>query len=352
MSFLKVVRGRMPPLRAKLVGQVFKRIDHMARSGGKGQGDGVLTADDLAHAFSGKEHPEVKAGKKPESVVLQEMLQQFEGNKGNRDGQITLEEWMAYYEELSASIETDDHFDQMITGAWAPLFDRNQAGKDALPPPVSTTEIDALEKKLIEAIRARSSGSSETQALEKVFKQFDTNKSGTIDLVEFCTAMERFGMATSNDGVSGCTPRLMAALFERYDTDGMGSLSYAEFVRGIFKLDVVPPRFAQKPKSPQKTDDTSLPLPSERNAYPPQLGVSHARGRSGVTNGAMHNAPPPPLGGAPGFGQCGTTAAAGMRSAVPGPAMQATQPNAAAGMRSQVAGSSFMKSSGLIGRHM
>ena len=61
-EFLKVVRGRMPPLRRKLVGMVFRRIDQLARKGGKGQGDGLLTADDLIGAFSGKDHPDVRAG--------------------------------------------------------------------------------------------------------------------------------------------------------------------------------------------------------------------------------------------------------------------------------------------------
>ena len=61
-EFLKVVRGPMPPLRRKLVGMVFRRIDQLARKGGKGQGDGLLTADDLMHAFSGREHPDVRAG--------------------------------------------------------------------------------------------------------------------------------------------------------------------------------------------------------------------------------------------------------------------------------------------------
>lgn len=61
-EFLKVVRGRMKPLRRKLVGQVFRHIDQLSRKGGRGQGDGLLTAEDLKDAFSGKEHPEVKAG--------------------------------------------------------------------------------------------------------------------------------------------------------------------------------------------------------------------------------------------------------------------------------------------------
>lgn len=351
-EFLKAVRGRMPPLRRKLVGQVFRRIDHLARKGGRGQGDGILDADDLMHAFSGKNHPEVRAGKKTESAVLGEMLQQFEGSKGNRDGRITMEEWISYYEELSASVENDDYFDQMIMGAWAPLFDPGRNPDSALMPPIPTTKIDEIEKLLIDAIRARSSNSNEAQALEKVFKQFDANKNGTIDLPEFCTAMERFGMATSNAPGAAVTPQLMSALFDRYDTDGMGSLSYEEFIKGVFKVKKVPPRFASKPRSPIKEDNTTLELPPDP-VY--QQGSSHVRGRGGVMGGGMNAGmtPSPRTGAAAaGFGATGGQQAAGMRSAVSTPApLHATQPpgaSAAAGMRSQVTGRSFTQSSGIF----
>jgi hypothetical protein len=286
--------------------------------------------------------------KKSESQVIGEMIHQFEGSKGNRDGKVTMEEWINYYEEISISIESDDYFDQMIMGAWAPLFDQKRNPDSALMAPIPTSDIDEIEKKLIAAIRARSSGSNEAQSLEKVFRQFDANKNGTIDLPEFCTAMERFGMATSNDPGAMCTPRLMSALFDRYDLDGMGSLSYEEFIKGIFKVKTVPPRFATKPKSPIKEDNTTLELPPDP-VYQP--GGSYVRGRGGVMGGGMNAGvvPTPRTAGA-----VPDTATAGMRSSVtPGPtSLQATNPAAgqAAGMRSQIAsGRSFRQSSGIFG---
>lgn len=279
--------------------------------------------------------------KKTESAVLGEMLQQFEGSRGNRDGKVTMEEWIGYYEELSASIESDDYFDQMITGAWAPLFDQRKNPDSALMKPIPTADIDEMEKLLIAAIRARSSGSNEAQALEKVFRQFDANKSGTIDLPEFCTAMERFGMATSNEPGAMCTPRLMSALFDRYDTDGGGNLSYEEFIKGIFKLKTVPPRYASKPKSPIKEENTTLEFRPDP-VYQP--GGSHVRGRGGVMGGGMNAGVVPTQRGS---GDASDRGAAGMRSAVT-PGLQPTQP--AAGMRSQVStGRSFTQSSGIFG---
>lgn len=108
-EFLKLVRGRLPPLRRKLIVRVFTAIDERARSGGGGLNDGRLTIEDIRDVYNAKKHPEVLAGKKSESAVLNEMLANFEGKRGNRDGTVTLEEWTSYYEELSASIGEMPH---------------------------------------------------------------------------------------------------------------------------------------------------------------------------------------------------------------------------------------------------
>merc|ERR1719440_963085 len=111
------------------------------------------------------------------------------------------------------------------------LFDPKTMGENVLPRPVAAQKVDAIEKKLIDAIRTRSSGSSETRALETTFKQFDIDKNGTIEFAEFRAAMERFGLATGgHEAVSGCTLDVIAALFDRYDPDGSGTLSYEEFI--------------------------------------------------------------------------------------------------------------------------
>ena len=41
--------------------------------------------------------------------------------------------------------------------------------------------------------------------------------------------------------MSGCTLEVIQGLFERYDPDGSGSLSYDEFIKGVFKLPDAPP---------------------------------------------------------------------------------------------------------------
>lgn len=324
-EFLRVVRGRMAPLRRKLVVSIFNGIDQRARSNGHGARDGVITVDDLRDFYSAKEHPDVKAGKRTESAVLQELLDGFEGKKGNRDGSVSLEEWVGYYEETSASIDNDEHFNTTMISAWPMLFDPKQAGEAALPMPVPLAKIDAIEKMLIDAIRARSSGSNETRALETAFKSFDTDKNGTIEFSEFRKAMERFGLATGGHAsVSGCTLDVINALFDRYDPDGSGSLSYQEFIKGVFKLEEPPPSARAGGRDLTSSTGTSLPLPSERGdgTRPPTAGASYARGRGGVMGGSMNAAPPV----TPTPGRGGDTA----------------------GARSSVAGGSFNTSSGIF----
>ena len=106
-------------------------------------------------------------------------------------------------------------------------------------------------------MRSRSSGNSETRALEAAFKAFDVDKSGTIEFSEFRTAMERFGLATGGDSaVTGCTVEVILALFDRYDPDASGSISYDEFIK-VRRLSgsSYPPKLALKQISTRSQAD-------------------------------------------------------------------------------------------------
>ena len=321
--------------------QVFNAIDRRTRGDGKGRGDGRLTIDDFRDVYAAsKENEMIKTGSS-EGDVIKSMMECFEGSKGNHDGMVTLEEWLGYYEELSASIESDDYFAQMIVGAWTNLFDPSQGGE--LKPPVMSSKVDVIEKKLIEAIRTRSSGASETRKLEQVFKSFniepltlpepkpltrvrttptlsslprtepnrspspltltahphrspspltltahpaqvfksfDIDGSGAVSFEEFRLAMERFGLSTGGEeNVSGCTTEIMLALFERYDPDGSGELSYLEFIRGLFKENTPASLRAKGPGSPSK----AAPEQVTSWTLPSELGGSTRPGTAGMS---------------------------------------------------------------------
>jgi Ca2+-binding EF-hand superfamily protein len=93
-EFLRAIRGRMSPPRKTLVVKVFNELDK------RGDGNGLLTVDDIAPYYNAAEHPSVKAGDKTEQQILEELLQGFEGRSGNHDGTVSLNEWVGYYEEM------------------------------------------------------------------------------------------------------------------------------------------------------------------------------------------------------------------------------------------------------------
>jgi hypothetical protein len=100
--------------RIKFVQMAFKKLDK--------DGSGVLEVTDLKDVYNAKNHPDVKSGKKTEEEVLGEFLETFEMHfnigGGQHDQQITMEEFLEYYNNVSASIDDDRYFEQMMTAAW------------------------------------------------------------------------------------------------------------------------------------------------------------------------------------------------------------------------------------------
>jgi len=68
-------------------------------------------------------HPDVKSGKKTEQEILSEFLDTFElhysmKHPESKDRQITLQEFIEYYNNISCTIDNDEYFELMITNAW------------------------------------------------------------------------------------------------------------------------------------------------------------------------------------------------------------------------------------------
>jgi Ca2+-binding EF-hand superfamily protein len=107
-EFLREFRGPMSERRRQLVLECFGKLDKT--------GNGVVDFDDVRDVFSAREHPEVKAGRKTAAQVLHEFLGNFDVIK--KDGTITTDEFIEYYEAISAGIDNDDYFELMIRSAW------------------------------------------------------------------------------------------------------------------------------------------------------------------------------------------------------------------------------------------
>lgn len=114
-EFVRGIRGPMNQFRQKIVMAAFKKIDR--------DGSGVIDMNDIKGVYNARNHPEVKSGKKSEDEILGEFLETFEAHHsmnggGMRDRSVTPDEFIEYYNNVSASIDRDDYFELMMINAW------------------------------------------------------------------------------------------------------------------------------------------------------------------------------------------------------------------------------------------
>jgi Ca2+-binding EF-hand superfamily protein len=79
-------------------------------------GSGQIEAADLRGVYNCSFHPKVINGQMTEDQVFLEFLANF-GDR-NKDGRITRTEWNDYYSAVSASVDNDEHFVQLMKTAW------------------------------------------------------------------------------------------------------------------------------------------------------------------------------------------------------------------------------------------
>ena len=198
-----------------------------------GDGNGVLSVEDIAAHYDVSKHPDVLSGKTDAKTALRSFLDGLDAKAGNQV--ITVQEWMDHFAGVSASIDSDDQFGAMMAKTWGHLkVAASGKEKPAISPFVSRHEVDRLEKMLYEATYRRKSGSHHAQQrlINETFKIFDTDGSGNVDRVGFLNAMERFGLhvrGKGRPGVGGLAEDVVLALFDRYDVERSGTLSFREF---------------------------------------------------------------------------------------------------------------------------
>jgi len=114
-EFLRGVRGEMNQFRVNFCKKAFAIMDK--------DRSGVLNIEDIKQSYNAKMHPDVKSGKKTEDDILMEFLDTFEmhyslNHEGSRDGNISMDEWIEYYNNVSMSIDDDKYFEVMMNSAW------------------------------------------------------------------------------------------------------------------------------------------------------------------------------------------------------------------------------------------
>merc|ERR1712151_1104957 len=114
-EFIRAIRGPMNQSRKRIVAKAFNILDK--------DGGGFIDINDIRGVYTADKHPDVMSGKKTEQQILQEFLATFETahnmrNNNAPDHVVTKEEFEEYYNNVSASIDRDDYFEQMMNSAW------------------------------------------------------------------------------------------------------------------------------------------------------------------------------------------------------------------------------------------
>jgi len=112
IDFEEFIQGLREPLsegRLKLVNMAFHILDK--------DDSGEVTFQEITNVYDASKHPAVIARTKTAQQVLIEFLGTFEVG-GVKDGIVTKPEFINYYANLGASIDSDDYFELMIRNAW------------------------------------------------------------------------------------------------------------------------------------------------------------------------------------------------------------------------------------------
>lgn len=109
------IRGELSEKRQALVEQAYRKIDR--------DNSGVLDINDIKDSYNASKHPDVICGKKTADQILVEFLETFEThhnllNGTASDGSVSLEEFVEYYKNISASIDNDDYFALVMNNSW------------------------------------------------------------------------------------------------------------------------------------------------------------------------------------------------------------------------------------------
>lgn len=108
-DFVAALRGGMGPRRRRLVDMAYRVLDR--------SGDGVVTKEDIRAAYDVSRHPKVVSGLWTEDEAALDFMAQWEG-AGSADGAVTKDEFVEYYEDVSAGVEDDDAFELAMRNAW------------------------------------------------------------------------------------------------------------------------------------------------------------------------------------------------------------------------------------------
>ena len=253
-EFIRIIRGQMSNSRKSLIEEIFSTFEP--------DQDGFVHIKKVTQLFNPENHPDVLTGKKSPEEVYQEFVDTFDGNHTylNGDealyGNVDIDEFCDYYDSISMMIEKDSDFENMVRGVWLdevnnynnqqeekskPLRAKkvikqsdNQKDNEYDNQNIKNNQYENLSEKEDEKQKAVNEGfesfrkylqqkdAKTVLTLARQFKILDENGNKTLDFGEFCKGMKNAGLNIPED--------VLQELFNDFDYDGSGMISYDEFM--------------------------------------------------------------------------------------------------------------------------
>ena len=107
-EFMRYLKGDINEFREGFIRQAYDKLDKNK--------DGQVTLEDIAMIYDASFHPDVLSKNKTPEEVYKEFMSQWDTQVA--DGIVTFDEFMEYFKDVSASIDSDEYFEVMIRNAW------------------------------------------------------------------------------------------------------------------------------------------------------------------------------------------------------------------------------------------
>lgn len=107
-EFLRAIRGSLSEARLTWIRKAYQKLDV--------NGDGTVKLDDIAKLYDVSKNPDVISGKAVPKDVYMSYMSLWDTQVA--DGIVTFDEFLDYYKDISASIDSDAQFVSMIKSAW------------------------------------------------------------------------------------------------------------------------------------------------------------------------------------------------------------------------------------------
>ncbi len=98
----------MNDFRLSLIKKAYQKLDVNQ--------DGSVTLDDIAKLYDVSKHPDVLSGKMKPQEAYREFMKLWDTQVA--DGVVTVEEFLDYFRDVSASVDRDDYFALMMQNSW------------------------------------------------------------------------------------------------------------------------------------------------------------------------------------------------------------------------------------------